>query len=120
MTTYVTSLIRTVVPIIIGWLLSLPIVPPLLDALGVTTERASTVLSAAFTAALSAIWYAAVRLLEKRWPSLGVLLGVPVTPTYDQPAKTDIDGDDFDLSGLTVVDTTAPVLPDAHPLDTGA
>jgi hypothetical protein len=34
------------------------------------------------TFVLGSLWYFAVRLLEKKWPSLGWLLGAPVQPTY--------------------------------------
>ena len=32
---------------------------------------------------VAALWYALVRALESRWPSIGVLLGVPKAPVYE-------------------------------------
>lgn len=73
----VASQIRTYVPLvvaaIVGWLASLGIT---LDA--GPKEFLASVLG--FIAGL--IWYVIVRSLERRWPSLGWLLGYPKQPTY--------------------------------------
>lgn len=82
--TYVTSLVRTLVPFLVGWLLSLPLAGPVLDTFGVSGDQAAARLSAALTVALGAAWYALARLIEHRWPKAGVLLGVPSSPTYTQ------------------------------------
>ena len=60
----VTSIIRTVVPTVVGavlaWLL----------ARGVTVDPATeTQLTAALVALLTAVYYAAARLAESRWPA---------------------------------------------------
>lgn len=71
------SYIRTGAPalagLIIGWAVStgLPVTGNALDAL-------TAVLVGVFTFA----WYAGVRLIEKKIPAAGWLLGVPRTPTY--------------------------------------
>jgi len=73
----VASLIRTAVPgiagLILGWLVSINISIP-----GVSEPALEGVLTFAFGFA----YYAAVRLLEKKWPKLGWLLGLPVQPSY--------------------------------------
>lgn len=75
----VTSLIRTYAPMLAGWLLSLPVARPVLDALGIGDTPAA---SAAVAALLGAAWYGLVRLAEHFWPKAGVLLGVPAAPAY--------------------------------------
>ena len=72
---YVVSGIRTVVPIIVGWLLAHFL---FLHAFGV----ASPALAAAVSGALAGLWYLAARALERKWPALGWLLGYPAEPTY--------------------------------------
>ena len=83
MSNTITSLIRTYVPIVVGslvaWLLTL----------GVTLDpSAEAGLVTAGTGLLIAVYYTAVRLLEKRWPFLGVLLGSATAPTYPPPVTT--------------------------------
>lgn len=76
---FVTSAIRTVSPIIIGalvaWLASLSLQ---LDA------ETQTGLIVALVGVLQAVYYLVVRLLEKRWPQLGVLLGSASQPKYNK------------------------------------
>lgn len=74
----VISGIRTGVPIIIGTLLTW-----LASTLKIVVEPSSQAgLVALCVATLSAAWYALARLLEKKWPAAGWLLGVPDQPTY--------------------------------------
>ena len=81
---YVTSLIRTYVPLGIGVLVTW------LASLGIDIDStASAALVAGIGAVVAAAWYALARLLEKRWPKLGGLLGVPRAPSY--PAKSSSD-----------------------------
>jgi hypothetical protein len=68
-----TSITRTVVP----WLVAL-IGPWLLQFAGVGEND----LSAVLTVLIGAVYYVAVRLLEQRWPSVGVLLGRKGAPAY--------------------------------------
>jgi hypothetical protein len=82
MSPYLISLIRTWAALAAGFVLSLPGVPWLLDLLGVSSDRATEVVSGLVSLALAALWYAVVRALEHRWPRLGVLLGVPTAPAY--------------------------------------
>lgn len=84
---FITSLIRTAAMLAVGFVLSLPGVPWLLDVLNVTTERATEVVGALVTLALAYVWYVLVRALERRWPKLGVLLGIPVAPVYPKPGE---------------------------------
>lgn len=80
---YAVSLIRTVVPVLVGRLLSLPLVHPVVDALGIrdTANVATTV-----TAALIVAFYALSRALEQKWPKAGWLLGIPSAPVYGATA----------------------------------
>lgn len=68
------SIVRTLSPLVVGWLLSLPVTA----ALGVDQGT----LTALVTVALSAGYYVAVRALEQRWPGVGVLLGSARQPVY--------------------------------------
>jgi hypothetical protein len=72
MTDFLTSLVRTYVPIAIGYLVSV----------GVLSDTLSDEATAAATGAIIGAYYLLARLLEKKWPALGWLLGVPKAPTY--------------------------------------
>lgn len=82
MNNFVTSQIRTYTPIIVGalvaWLTSLSLQ---LDA------ETQSGLIVVLTGVLQAVYYLIARLLEKRWPQLGVLLGSAKTPTYKKELK---------------------------------
>lgn len=73
----ITSLIRTYVPIAVGsfisWLVTKNIV---LD------EVTATALVTAFTGLMIGIYYTVVRVLEKKFPWMGVLLGSKKQPEY--------------------------------------
>lgn len=69
------SIIRTYVPIGVGALATF-----LARTLDVEIDTAAT--ATAVTAVASAVWYGLVRLLEKRWPQFGWLLGAPKQPSY--------------------------------------
>ena len=75
MNTVFQSLIRTYTPIMVGafisWLLTLGV------EVDTDTQAGLTV---ALTAVLIAVYYTVVRLLEKKWPALSVLLGSSVMP----------------------------------------
>lgn len=75
---YVASVIRTVVPTAVGaiiaWLVSLGIELP---------ATAKDILSPALAFGAAILYYLLVRWLEKRWPKLGILLGVPKQPVYN-------------------------------------
>jgi len=77
MNNYFTSLIRTVVPIVVGALVTW------LVTLGVQIDaETQTGLIVGLTGLLTAVYYTVVRLLEKKWPKLGILLGKATTPDY--------------------------------------
>lgn len=84
------SVVRTVVPLIVGWALSLPIAPAVLDLLQVTTGDAERSLTAAVTAVVAGLYYLAIRLFEVHGrPRLGWLLGWAAQPT-DYAAAADL------------------------------
>lgn len=69
------SLVRTLVPLLVGWLLSLGIV----KAAGVTSDQLDTVV----TALVTAVYYGLARVLERYVdPKFGWLLGIPGAPSY--------------------------------------
>lgn len=78
MNDFVTGLIRTYTPIIVGafaaWLITLGV------ALDPKTQTAAIV---ALTGVSQAVYYTAVRYAAKRWPAIEILLGVKNTPTYN-------------------------------------
>lgn len=67
----IVSMIRTWVPVLVGWLVT---------TLGLDVDSAST--AAALVAALSAGYYLVVRVVEQRWAPAGWLLGRKAPPTY--------------------------------------
>lgn len=88
LSTLIPSLIRTYVPIIVGgfisWLLTL----------GVTLDKdAESGLIVALTGILIAAYYTLIRLLEKKWPGISVLLGskqIPAQYTQDGEAVVQV------------------------------
>lgn len=85
------SITRTAVPVIVGWLVSLPLVVRLEDLFGVAEDDRSAWLARGLTAAITVAYYAAARFVEQRYPKLGgvlVGLGVAKAPVYP-PAKTE-------------------------------
>lgn len=72
------SLIRTVVPMGVGYVLTL-----LATHWGIVLDAASSQgLTAGVTALLAAVYYVVVRLLEAKIPGIGWLLGLALPPTY--------------------------------------
>jgi hypothetical protein len=72
-----TSIIRTAVPYLVGLIVSA------FTFAGVTVSdelRASLVSLVTFV--IGTVYYVGVRFLEKKWPKIGVLLGVPTPPVY--------------------------------------
>ena len=77
---FVTSLIRTWVPIIVGALVAY------LVTLGIELDvDAQTGLVVFLTAFLQGAYYLIVRVLERRYPKLGLLLGSGSQPKYVDP-----------------------------------
>lgn len=80
MNTLIPSLIRTYVPVVVGslvaWLISL----------GVAVDTSLQVgLVTALTGILIAVYYTVVRVLERKWPALSVLLGSSQIPAAYAP-----------------------------------
>jgi hypothetical protein len=75
------SLIRTVVPLLVGILITWAAKAGLNLAEGDVT--------ALLTALITAVYYATVRLIEQKFPAAGWLLGYPAAPTYGKPATPD-------------------------------
>lgn len=72
-----TSVVRTVVPMIVGSVASF------LATKGVDLDAATLAGLSAFLAGLfSALYYILARFLEQKFPQLGVLLGSKKTPEY--------------------------------------
>lgn len=71
------SVIRTVVPVYIGNAIATAEV-----FLGIDLDN--TALQIAAVSLVTGVYYAAVRVIEARWPNVGVLLGWKA-PNYDQP-----------------------------------
>lgn len=80
MNSFVISQIRTYVPILVGalvaWLITVGV------ELDSDTQAGIIV---ALTGLLQGLYYFIVRLLEKKWPKIGVLLGVASKPVYTEP-----------------------------------
>lgn len=74
---FVISLIRTYVPIGVGALISW------FATLGISLDgEAAAGLVIFLTAVLQGMYYLVVRLLERRWPAFGALLGKRSEPIY--------------------------------------
>lgn len=82
MTNFFTSLIRTYVPIIVGALVAW------LATLGLAIDAdAAAGLIIFLTCALQGLYYLVVRLLERKFPQIGVLLGSAQKPVYVEPTQ---------------------------------
>lgn len=77
------SLIRTYVPIIVGMVLGYLAA----HGLGISGQDAISV-TAGLTGAIAAAYWLGIRLLERKWPALGIFLGKAQVPTY-APAAPD-------------------------------
>lgn len=71
------SIIRTAVPLIVG--------PLVTWAASKGVDIDGETVAGAVAAVVGLVYYVAARLLERRWPALGVLLGSKKTPTYVDP-----------------------------------
>jgi hypothetical protein len=78
--TLVPSLIRTYVPVVVGSLVAW------LITLGVEVDESLQVgLITALTGLLIAVYYTVIRLVERKWPKLSVLLGTTQIPAVYAP-----------------------------------
>ncbi|MGE0138671.1 MAG: hypothetical protein AB7R77_12690 [Ilumatobacteraceae bacterium] len=78
MNDYIVSVIRTLAAAAAGFGVTQ------LARLGIEIDGGT--LNGLATAIGIGVYYAVARLIEKRWPKAGVLLGVPKAPTYPAPA----------------------------------
>jgi hypothetical protein len=77
---FATSVIRTVTPMVAGWLLAT------LASWGIQLDDQAAASLGAFLAALfAAVYYVLVRLWEKKSPKAGMLLGSATKPKYGTP-----------------------------------
>lgn len=77
MSDYVTSLIRTYVPVVVGAVLTW------LVTRGVAIDDVTSgAIIVALQGLLTGLYYTIARQLEARFPQFGWLLGVPKTPSY--------------------------------------
>jgi len=75
LTDYLVSLVRTAVPAVVGYLLSL------LSGVGIDLDPGA--LSTVVTGLFVGGYYAVARFLESKVPALGWLLGYPAAPKYE-------------------------------------
>lgn len=73
-TDLLTSLRRTLVPVVVGYLLA----QAARAGLNIPADQLTGVIEALVTGG----YYAVVRVAEQRWPALGVLLGASKQPRY--------------------------------------
>lgn len=82
MSDFITSLIRTYVPIIVGSIIAW------LSARGIAIDaNAIAGLAAFLSAVFSGAYYLLIRILEKKYPQVGILLGSTRKPEYSNPTK---------------------------------
>lgn len=87
----VPSLIRTYVPVLVGQALSWLVVWGIVDTGAITDDQQAAV-SAALGAVLTGAYYTAVRLAERRWPQVGLLLGSSQQPVDYAAGQDVVDG----------------------------
>lgn len=74
---YVTSTIRTVVPVIVGAVVGF------LASKGIDIDQSAVAGLTAFLSGLfTAVYYVVVRFVETKYPKAGWLLGTPKKPSY--------------------------------------
>lgn len=71
------SIVRTVVPLVVGWLVSIGLVGWL--------NLSQSAVTMAVTSVVSALYYIVVRVIETKFPKWGILLGVAKQPSYSNP-----------------------------------
>lgn len=79
MSDFLVSQIRTHVPVLVGTLISF------LATLGLDLDvKTQAGLIAGLTGVIISLYYLIVRLIEKKFPKVGILLGSTKTPNYDK------------------------------------
>ncbi|HWT40288.1 MAG TPA: hypothetical protein VN081_03380 [Dongiaceae bacterium] len=77
MSDFIISIIRTYVPILVGGLAAW------LSLKGISLDSSTILaLGTGLGGVFAALYYAVVRLLEKKFPQLGILIGSPKQPNY--------------------------------------
>lgn len=80
------SIVRTAVPALVGWLLSLAVVGHVLGWFSIDDVTARRAAATATTAVLTVAYYVVIRLFELYvQPKLGWLLGWAAAPRYEAP-----------------------------------
>ena len=83
MNDYIVSMIRTWVPVGVGAFLTW--LSTALEITDIDTATAATVA----TGIVISVYYGLVRIAEKRWPQIGILLGKKQAPHYVVSGSTD-------------------------------
>jgi len=82
MSNFIIAIVRTVIPILIGWLVGL------LAAINIPVDaEVQAGLIVSLSTLTASLYYVTVAWLERRWPWFGWLLGVARNPVYP-PADT--------------------------------
>jgi hypothetical protein len=100
------SIVRTVTPYAVGWLLVL--INSRLGVLQITDEQLTPIVLSAVTVIVGAAWYAGVRVFEQYRPKLGWLLGAPGYPTVKVQDETGT----YVQTAVPMVSTEYPAVPD--------
>lgn len=75
MDSLIISIVRTIIPYLVG----------LLAAQGIVLSDSNlTAVSSLIAFTLSVVYYVVVRFIEKKYPKAGYFLGVPVKPIYKE------------------------------------
>lgn len=98
---YVASFVRTAASYAVSFLLSLKIAGPVLTYVGVTSATARERIYGLLVFVLGSVYYLIVRALERKWPVLGLFLGIPAKPSY-------IDATGAHAAGTVPVVTSLP------------
>lgn len=86
MSNFITSQIRTLVPLAVGALVSY------FATLGLEIDSdTQSSLIIGLTGVIQAIYYLIVRMLEEKFPKLGILLGSTKKPEYEDKSFTKLD-----------------------------
>lgn len=81
MSNFIIAVIRTVIPIVAGWVVAL------LTAANIPVEaEVQAGLIVSLSAIVSSLYYALVAWLERKWSWFGWLLGIARNPIYPKPA----------------------------------
>lgn len=108
---FLVGFIRTVVPWVVGYLLSIPLVVRVFDLLGVSQADRNDWTARGLTVVIAALYYLVARFLEQHKAVFGWLLGIAKQPQYVAVMNDITAGHDPQIpadDGPTVVDATSP------------